>query len=136
MPTDDKFVAASDTIENSPHSALTRVIEAGFELWYQTEDDELTIRVTLAGNHIGYANFEGGDRNADIQNIWVEPNSRQSGVGGAICALAVKLLNKPLRNIWNEEEILQAARLKGELDAESFCEFWRRLQLSYPELFE
>lgn len=136
MPTDTDWLAASGIIEKSPHRAFTRVVEAGFELWYQIKDDELTIKVTLAGTHLGEANFDGGDRNADIQNIWVEPNSRQCGVGGAICALAVRLLEKPLRNMWNEEEITQAARLKGELDAESFCNFWRRLRRSYPELFE
>ena len=135
MPPDTDFMSASDIIQSNPHPAFTRVMEAGFELWYQIEDDELTIKATSSGDHIGEADFAEADRTADIQNILVRRNSRQGGMGTAICVLAVKLLGKPLRNIWSDSEITEVARRKGEPDGESFFAFWRRLRVSYPELF-
>lgn len=136
MPSDTDFMSASDIIQSNPHPAFARVMEAGFELWYQIEDDELTIKATSSGDHIGKANFAKADRTVDIQNILVRRNSRQGGVGAAICVLAVRLLGKPLRNMWNDSEITEAARLKGEPDGESCFAFWRRLRVSYPGLFE
>lgn len=62
-----EFINASDFIESSPDPAFTKIVRAGFELWYQTCHPEgerhLYIKATLSGDYIGEADFTEEDDN-------------------------------------------------------------------------
>ena len=123
-----EFVNAKDFMERNPDSAFTKVIKAGVELWYKTENTVgeryIEIRAIASSKKIGYADFEEDDNTIDLQNIKVEDASKRCGVGKAMCILAVKLLQKPARNIWDKSET-----------TEEFLSFWKHLKCKYSNQF-
>ena len=109
MVHETQFISASDFIESNPNPVFSKVIRAGFELWYKIEyvvgERHVDIKVTSSGNCIGKADFVEDDATTDIQNVGVDTAFRRCGVGTAMCVLAAKILGKPLRNIWDASEM-------------------------------
>ena len=128
MVDETQFVNASDFIQSDPQPAFKEVLKAGFQLWYQIEHPEgerhVYIKASLSGNYVGKADFAESDTTTDIQNIIVEKAFRRRGVGKAMCVLAAKILQKPLRNIWEVSEMSEDGRafwehLGRQLDSQS-----------------
>ena len=86
-----EYINAKDFMVRNPDSAFTKVIEAGVELWYKTENNVgeryIDIRAISSSKEIGKADFEEDDYTIDLQNIKVEGGFKRSGVGKAMCIL-------------------------------------------------
>ncbi len=123
-----EFINAKDFMKRNPDSAFSKAIKAGIELWYKTENTVgecyIDIRATSSSKEIGNADFEEDDNTIDLQNIDVEDSFKRCGVGKAMCVLAVKILQKPARNIWDKSET-----------TEEFLSFWKHLKCQYSNQF-
>ncbi len=109
-------------MESNPDPAFSKVMNAGIELWYNTEgpvgEAHIYIKATSSDENIAEADFSEDDANTDIQNIHVVPAFRSRGVATAMCVLATKILRKELRNIWDASEMTA--------DGKAFWEHLRR----------
>ena len=114
MVHDSEFISASDFIESNPDPAFSKVVRAGFALWYRTEchggKRQVYVKATLSGNHAGKADFVESETTTDIQNIYFQTAFRRHGVGTAMCVIAEKILRKPLRNIWKDSELTKYSK--------------------------
>jgi len=128
MAIEAKFINASDFTKRNRDYVFNNLINNRVELWYKIEnavgERNIYIKAMSSNKEIGFVDFEEDVNTIDLQNINIKDEFKRCGLGKAMCILAVGILEKPARNIWEDSET-----------TEEFLAFWKHLKCQYSNQF-